>query len=101
MQKDRRILAPAEEQDGALRLGGHLTDDEDGQRLQEVEVPEGVFHRPDQGGHRSTGPDRGRARCGGVLGGAEGGSWVHGASQIMTILVMYTKACIRTGVKRR
>ena len=35
------------------------------------------------------------------LGGAEGGGGVHGASQIMTILVMYTKACIRTGVKRR
>ena len=41
VQQDGRVLAPAEEQDRALRLGGHLADDEDGQRLQEVEVARG------------------------------------------------------------
>ena len=62
MQENRRVLAPAEEQDGAFRFGRHLADDEDGQGLQEIEVAEGVLHRPDQGGHRSTGTDRGRTR---------------------------------------
>ena len=45
---------------------------------------------------------------GGVLGWAEGGGGVHGASQIMTILVMYTKAphsdvrqAPATGLRRR
>ena len=58
VQQDGRVLAPAEEQDRTLRFGGHLADDEDGQRLQQVEVAERVLDRPDQGGHRSAGPDR-------------------------------------------
>ena len=101
MQQDGRILSSAEEEHRPLRLGGHLADDEDGQRLQQIEVPQGVLHGPDEGGNRSAGPDRGRARGFRVLGRAEGGGGVHGSSQIMTILVMYTRACIRTGVKRR
>src|SRR3984885_1065664 len=101
MQQDSRILAPAEEEDRPLGFGCHLADDEDGQRLQEIEVAQGVLDRPDQGGHRSASPDRDGVRGSVVLRGTEGGGGVHGASQIMTILVMYTKACIRTGVKRR
>ena len=56
-------------------------------------MAEGVLDGPDQGGDRRAGV----IRDGAVLWGADGGG-VHGTSQIMTILVMYTKACIRTGV---
>ena len=38
VQEDGRVLAAAEEEDRALGLGGHLADDEDGERLEEVEV---------------------------------------------------------------
>ena len=62
VEQDRRVLAAAEEEDGPLRLGGHLADDEDGQGLEEVEVAEGVLHGPDQGGHRRAGA--GRRTCG-------------------------------------
>jgi hypothetical protein len=85
VQQDGRILAPAEEQDRALRLSGHLTNDEDGQGFQKVEVPQGVLDGPDQGRHRPTRPDRDGSRDGVVLWGAEGSGGVHGASQIMTI----------------
>ena len=64
-------------------------------------MPERMFYRPDEGSDRSAGPGRSRARSGAILLGAKGSSGVHEASQIMTILVMYTKACIRTGVKSR
>ena len=69
VQQDGRILASAEEEDRALRFRRHLADDEDGQRLQEVEVAQWVLHGPDQGGHRSAGPGRDGARGGVVLGG--------------------------------
>ena len=59
-------------------------------------MAERMLDRPDQGGDRRPGAIRGSVD----LRGAECGG-VHGTSQIMTILVMYTKACIRTGVKRR
>ena len=51
VEQNRRVLAATEEEDGPLRLGGHLADDEDRQRLQEIQVAEGVFNRSDQGGH--------------------------------------------------
>ena len=38
VQEHRRVLAAAEEEDRALRLGGHLAQHEDGVRLEEVEV---------------------------------------------------------------
>ena len=51
VQQDGRVLAAAEEEDGAFRLGRHLADDEDGQRLQQVEMAQGVAEGTDQGGH--------------------------------------------------
>ena len=67
VEQDGRILASTEEEDGALRLGRHLADDEDSQRLQEFEVAQGVLDGPDQGGHGSAGPDRDGARHVAVL----------------------------------
>ena len=59
-------------------------------------MAQGALDRPDQGCDGRPGAIRDAV----VVRGAEG-CGVHGTSQIMTILVMYTKACIRTGVKRR
>ena len=100
VEQHGRVLAPAKKEDRTLRFGRHLADDEDGQRLEEIEVPEGVFDRPDQGRHGCAAPLR--AVGGGAgLGWAEGGSGVHGTSRFMTCLVIYTNARIRTCVKRR
>ncbi len=60
VEQDGRILAATKEQHGALGLGGDLADDEDGQRLQEVQVTQRVSARPDQGSHRRAGSTRGR-----------------------------------------
>ena len=45
MQQDGRILPSAEEKDRALRFGRHLTDDEDGEGLQEIEMAQRMFGR--------------------------------------------------------
>ncbi len=42
VQQDGGVLTAAEEQDGPLRLGGDLADDEDGQRLEQVQVAQRV-----------------------------------------------------------
>ena len=64
VQQDGGVLAAAEEEHRALGLGRHLADDEDGERLEQVEVAERVLDGPDQGGHRSAGPGRGGAAGG-------------------------------------
>ena len=81
VEEDGGVLPSAEEQDGPFRLGGHLPDDEDRQRLEQVQVPERMLGRPDQGGHRGSG-----AAAAGMAGeavvqrGAECGGGVHGLS---------------------
>jgi hypothetical protein len=64
-------------------------------------MPQRMLKGPHQGGHRGDGATFRRDPNGAILGGTRSGGGVHGASLIMTILVMYTKACIRTCVKRR
>ncbi len=94
-----RVLPSAKKEDGSFRFRGHLADDENGQRLEEIEVPEGVLNRSDQGRHGCAAP-LGDGGCAG-LSWAEGSSGVHGTSRFMTCLVIYTNARIRTCVKRR
>ena len=102
VQQHGGVLAAAEEQHRALRFGGHLADDEDGKGLEQMEVPQGVLHGPDQGGDRCGGTPGGGPGQGPVTSSSECGSGVHsGPLQNMTSLVMYTKACIRAGVKGR
>ena len=78
VQQDGRVLAAAEEQHRPLGLGRHLADDEDGQRLEQVEVAQRVAEgptravtdasvwpgRPASGAGRRCGPRcRGLLRC--------------------------------------
>jgi hypothetical protein len=48
------VLAATEEEHRAFRLRGHLADDENGERLEQVEMAERVLDRPDQGCHRGS-----------------------------------------------